>query len=201
MNLYDYLTGTVTDVRPECVVIENQGIGYQLLTPNPYLFHQNEQAKIFTHLYVKEDIFVLYGFRQKDERMMFKRLLSVSGIGPKGALAIMAGSTPMLLIQAIEEENEALLMKFPGIGKKTARQMILDLKGKLKDFDVSFAPDLFHPEGAQPSVVGALSDALEALRALGYAEKEIKKIERDLQAEDCTTEEYVKKGLRLLMQS
>lgn len=200
MILYDYLVGKITDVRPECVVIENQGIGYQLLTPNPYLLHIGEEVKIFTHLYVKEDIFALYGFLQKDERMMFKRLLSVSGIGPKGALAIMAGSTPTLLIQAIEEENEVLLLKFPGVGKKTARQMILDLKGKLKEFDVTLSPDLFHLEGASPRTMSELADALEALRALGYAEKEVKKVEKALQMENCTTEEYVKKGLRLLME-
>lgn len=200
--MFDYLVGDVTDVRPDCIVLENRNIGYQLLTPNPYLFHKGKNIKIFTYLYVKEDVLALYGFLQKDERLMFKRLLSVSGIGPKGALAIMASATPTLLIQAIEEENETLLTKFPGIGKKTARQMILDLKGKLKDFDVEIEADLFTPEGI--SFTGAandLADAMEALRALGYAEKEIKKVEKILQKEVCTTEEYVKKALRMFIGS
>ena len=194
--------GDITDVRPDCVVLENQSIGYQLLTPNPYLFHKGEHVKVFTYLYVKEDVLALYGFLQKDERFMFKRLLSVSGIGPKGALAIMASATPAYLIQAIEEENEVLLTKFPGIGKKTARQMILDLKGKLKDFDVEIEPNLLEQKDVSFSnTANDLADAMEALRALGYAEKEIKKIEKILQKEVCTTQEYVKKALRLFIGS
>lgn len=131
---------------------------------------------------------------------MFQRLLSVNGIGPKGALAILASTTPVLLVQAIEEENEALLIRFPGIGKKTARQMILDLKGKFKEFESKANVNLFSAgERAAIDAADALADAMEALRALGYAEKEIKKVEKILQKESGTTEEYVKKALRMFM--
>lgn len=198
--MFDYLIGDVVDVRPDCVVIEQQNIGYQLITPNPYLFHIGNHVKIFTYLYVKEDAFFLYGFSEKDERLMFQRLLSVNGIGPKGALAILASTTPVLLVQAIEEENEALLIRFPGIGKKTARQMILDLKGKFKEFESKANVNLFSAgERAAIDAADALADAMEALRALGYAEKEIKKVEKILQKESGTTEEYVKKALRMFM--
>ena len=134
---------------------------------------------------------------------MFTKLLNVSGIGPKGALAILASGEPQQVVQAIENEDEAFLVKFPGVGKKTARQMILDLKGKLLDVIPGFFPNLFHPELAEGknSQHVEFDEATLALIALGYSEREVKKISPELQKEQLTTDQYIRKGLQMLLRS
>lgn len=203
--MYEYIIGNIEWVGPEYIVIDHNGMGYQLFTPNPFVFRPSkEEIKVFTYLYVREDVMMLYGFKTLDERTLFQKLLSVSGIGPKGALAIVATGEPNKIVQAIEEEDETFLTKFPGVGKKTARQMILDLKGKLeKVFGVSQV-DLFTDLDAieeKENAASSLDDAIEALKALGYAEKEIKKIIPTLKVETLSTDEYIKKALQLLLQS
>ena len=130
--MYDYLKGQVTRITPEYIVLEQQGVGWLLYTPNPYAFRTSaSEQQIFVSMQVREDAQNLYGFHSLEQRELFKKLIQVSGIGPKGALAILASGNPTSVIQAIEMEDEAFLIRFPGVGKKTARQMILDLKGKL----------------------------------------------------------------------
>ncbi|MCP8967298.1 Holliday junction branch migration protein RuvA [Ectobacillus ponti] len=199
--MLEYITGTVDYVGPEYVVLDHNGMGYQIFTPNPYVFKRSDQQiRIYTYQYVREDILALYGFGTRQERALFMKLLSVSGIGPKGALAILAAGRTDQLVQAIEEENEKFLVKFPGVGKKTARQMMLDLKGKLADVVPDAFPDLFsdasHFEEKQPN---ELDDALEALQALGYAEREIARIVPDLQQEALSADQYIRKALQLLL--
>lgn len=133
--MYAYIKGTVELVGPEYIVVECNGIGYQILTPNPFVFSgkKGKELTIYTYQHVREDLIALYGFETQLEKKMFKKLISVSGIGPKGAMAILAFGEPEQVVRAIENEDEKFLTKFPGVGKKTARQMILDLKGKLED--------------------------------------------------------------------
>jgi len=200
--LFEYITGSVEYTGPEYVVIDHNGIGYQILTPNPYAFRPSkESVRVYTYQYVREDVLALYGFQTRQERSLFVKLLGVSGIGPKGGLAILAAGQIEQVVQAIEQENETFLVKFPGVGKKTARQMILDLKGKLGDVLADFMPDLFSAS-SRPDEEGnarELEEALEALKALGYAEREINRVVPDLQKESLSTEEYIKKALRLLL--
>jgi holliday junction DNA helicase RuvA len=131
------------------------------------------------------------------------KLLDVTGIGPKGALAILAAGEPEQVVHAIENEDEAFLVKFPGVGKKTARQMILDLKGKLPNILPDYFPNLFQQDqaAAMPRSHQELDEAILALTALGYSEREIKKIKPILEKESLTTEQYIKKGLQLLLQT
>ncbi|GAA3321134.1 hypothetical protein GCM10020331_035510 [Ectobacillus funiculus] len=137
--MFEYITGSVEYTGPEYVVIDHNGIGYQILTPNPYAFRPSkESVRVYTYQYVREDVLALYGFQTRQERSLFVKLLGVSGIGPKGGLAILAAGQIEQVVQAIEQENETFLVKFPGVGKKTARQMILDLKGKLGDVLADF---------------------------------------------------------------
>ncbi|WP_088013641.1 Holliday junction branch migration protein RuvA [Gottfriedia acidiceleris] len=203
--MYEYIIGKIEWVGPEYIVIDHNGMGYQLFTPNPYVFRpSNEILKVYTHLYVREDVMMLYGFKTLDERTLFQKLLSVSGIGPKGALAIVATGEPNQIVHAIEEEDEVFLTKFPGVGKKTARQMILDLKGKLEKVFGAVQVDLFTDMDAieeKESAASSLDDAIEALKALGYAEKEVKKIVPLLKNETLSTDEYIKKALQLLLQA
>jgi holliday junction DNA helicase RuvA len=203
--MYDYIKGIVTRITPEYMTVEQQGIGWQIFTPNPYAFRVSQEPKqIFTHLNVREDAQLLFGFVSLDQRELFRKLIQVSGIGPKGALAILASGQPSQVVQAIEREDETFLVKFPGVGKKTARQMILDLKGKLGDLSIDFEM----PSGEDelqlfPETSGKLEleEAFLALAALGYSDRELVKVRPQLVSlpEALDTEGYMKKALQLLL--
>ncbi|RSK27999.1 Holliday junction branch migration protein RuvA [Bacillus sp. HMF5848] len=195
-----FLIGKVATVTPQYVVVENNGIGYQIFTPNPFIFHNDETVTIYTYQYVREDTLALYGFQTKEEKELFIKLLNVTGIGPKGGLAILAAGRVDQLVAAIEREDESFLTKFPGVGKKTARQIILDLKGKLEEF----IDDLFTEPTKQTTTKVkdgsvALEEACEALQALGYSDREIRKVKPLLQEEALTTDQYIKRALQLLL--
>ncbi|WP_379965884.1 Holliday junction branch migration protein RuvA [Ectobacillus sp. sgz5001026] len=200
--MFEYITGCVEFVGPEYIVLDYNGMGFQLFTPNPYAFRTSDKAiRVYTYQYVREDVIALYGFMTREERSLFMKLIGVSGIGPKGALAILASGETKQLVQAIEQEDEKFLVKFPGVGKKTARQMMLDLKGKLADIVPDAFPTLFSTpaelQTQHPQV--ELEEAIEALQVLGYAQREISRIVPDLQGEQLTTEQYIKKALQLLL--
>jgi Holliday junction DNA helicase RuvA len=201
--LYEFIKGTVEFVGPEYVVIENNGIGYQIGAPNPFIYSSklDKMVTVYTYHYVREDIMALYGFETREEKKLFTKLLNVSGIGPKGALAILASGEVQQVVTAIENEDENFLVKFPGVGKKTARQMILDLKGKLQDIVPDYFPNLFNADrlAADQENTSAFEEAILALKALGYSEKEIKKISADLQKENLSTDQYIKKALQRLL--
>ena len=200
--MIEFVKGTIAYVSPQYIVIENGGIGYQIFTPNPFIYKENNEETIYTYHYIREDASSLYGFSTREERMLFAKLLDVTGIGPKGALAILASGDPGAVIEAIENEDEAFLVKFPGVGKKTARQIILDLKGKLADVAPAMAASLFNQEEREQAheAATALEEALEALSALGYSEREIKKVQPHLKKEEAlSTDQYVKKALQKLL--
>ncbi|ADP33252.1 Holliday junction branch migration protein RuvA [Bacillus atrophaeus] len=200
--MIEFVKGTIDYVSPQYIVIENGGIGYQIFTPNPFIYKERNQETIFTYHHIREDAFSLYGFSTREEKALFTKLLNVTGIGPKGALAILASGDPGAVIEAIEQEDEAFLVKFPGVGKKTARQIILDLKGKLADVVPEMIENLFNHEDRieKHKAETALDEALEALRVLGYAEKEIKKVLPHLKEDTTlTTDQYVKKALQKLL--
>jgi holliday junction DNA helicase RuvA len=203
--VFDYINGKMNYVSPEYVVLENNGIGYQVFTPNPFFYSEKigKETLIFTYQYVREDVIALYGFSSRQEKSLFTNLLNVSGIGPKGALAILASGQPEQVVQAIESEDENFLTKFPGVGKKTARQMILDLKGKLHKLVPDLFPNLFSKEQEfdynQSLMTNELEEALLALKALGYAEKEIKKVVPELKKQELSTDQYIRLALQKLL--
>lgn len=202
--MYDYLIGNVTRITPEYIVLEQMQTGWQLFTPNPYAFTKAADVQIFVHLSVREDAQTLYGFNTLYQRDLFRKLIQVSGIGPKGALAILATGEPSHVIQAIEMEDEAFLVKFPGVGKKTARQIILDLKGKLaalmEEITLPSSDDELPLFGVNP-YENELEEAMLALTALGYSERELTKIKPKLDDNDnlATTDAYIKEALKLLL--
>lgn len=198
--MYEYLIGVVTYISPLYLVLENQGVGYQIAMGNPYRYSGKleSEVKIYLHQVIREDSQLLYGFENLEEKQLFLKLISVSGIGPKSALAILANDDHSGLIQAIEADDVTYLTKFPGVGKKTAQQMILDLKGKLGELVGDLSEQYVAPAVQQSDA--ALADALEALAALGYSEKEIKRIEKQLPTETAqTTDQYLREALKLLM--
>ena len=203
--MYDYLKGQVTRITPEYIALEVQSVGYQLYTPNPYAFRINNQCQqIYVHMHVREDAQTLFGFTSLEQRELFRKLILVSGIGPKGALAILASGSPTHVIQAIEMEDEAFLVKFPGVGKKTARQMILDLKGKLGSLmdtvELPSTEEELPLFGVNPNK-HELEEAMLALTALGYSEKELLKVKPQLEedASLTTTDAYMKQALKWLL--
>ena len=204
MQVYEFIKGTVDFVGPEYIVIENNGIGYQIATPNPFIYagKMGTMVTVYTYHYVREDINALYGFETREEKKLFTKLLNVSGIGPKGALAILASGEVQQVVTAVENEDESFLVKFPGVGKKTARQMILDLKGKLQDIVPDYFPNLFNADQLELQTQTGnsnLEEAILALKALGYSEKEIKKITPELRKEQMSTDQYIKKALQRLL--
>ena len=199
--MYAYVKGTLTQLFPTHVVVETSGIGYEIQTPNSYRFQKylNQDVQIFTSLIVREDAQLLYGFISEEEKDMFHSLIKVTGIGPKSALAILAASSPNGVKRAIENENDAYLTQFPGIGKKTARQIVLDLKGKVtiteEDSESLLQVDVNNNEQSQ-----VVKEAMLALEALGYSKRELSKVEKVLNKQSVSSvDEAVKVGLQTLV--
>jgi Holliday junction DNA helicase RuvA len=179
--MIDFVRGRIAHWDTEYVVVDVRDIGYRLFTPNPYSFAKSDDAvTIYTHHHVREDAVLLFGFATREEQAMFRKLLEVSGIGPRVALGILAGGKPETIAAAIQQENLVFLTKLPGIGKKTAQRMVLDLKDKLDAIPggFSFAAAGLELEGAfgkDADVPGSENwrEAREALAALGYTAAEL----------------------------
>ncbi|MCM3129957.1 MULTISPECIES: Holliday junction branch migration protein RuvA [unclassified Paenibacillus] len=202
--MIDYIKGPVVMIENDYVVVDVQGIGYQIFCPNPFIFAKQEgtAVTVYTHHHVREDAMLLYGFSTREEQQLFRKLIEVSGIGPRVALGILTGGTPDQLIAAIHQENIMFLTKLPGIGKKTAQRMILDLKDKLDGFGgTMYATGLFAPNVAEEGDGSYWSEAREGLKALGYTDSELDKVwlkmKNETTAED-TADLLMKKALKML---
>ncbi|WP_249870985.1 Holliday junction branch migration protein RuvA [Oceanobacillus saliphilus] len=198
-----YIKGHLAAIQDESVIVDVHGVGYEIVCANPFVFQSslNKEILIDTYHYVREDIQVLYGFKNKDEKYLFTKLISVSGIGPKGALAILAGVDIEGFVSAVEREDDKFLTSFPGVGKKTARQIILDLKGKLTNvFSVSANKEHQATNDENNSV--SYYEAEEALKALGYTDRELKLVIPVLKKENISnTDEIIRKALGLLVRN
>ena len=196
--MYEYINGLITNIYPAYIVVcDRSGVGYKLYTANPYRFEQNVESHVYVEQIVRENEMALYGFIDESEKILFNKLLNVSGIGPKSALAILASGDAQGLVNAVANDDVSYLTQFPGVGKKTAQQIILDLKGKLDDLAVSAG---LAPTVAQPTDNNqALADALAAVTSLGYSAKEIAKVEKTLAQTEDTTDGYIRSALKLLV--
>lgn len=169
-----FVRGTAVDMTENSVIVEAGGIGYEIYMTGTDLsqIHMGEEVKIHTYFNVREDAMQLYGFRSKDDLQMFKLLLGVNGVGPKAAVGVLAGITAYELRFAILSDDVKTLSKAPGIGKKTAQKLILELKDKMKLED-AFELKLAHEQEKAVAGLGEISDgrqeAVEALVALGYS--------------------------------
>ena len=200
--MYEYLRGVITEVTPYYIVVDVNGVGYQVYVANPFKYEEDEHAeqKVFVYQAVRDNDISLYGFKNSSEKQLFLKLLDVSGIGPKSALAILANDDNRGLINAINSDDDGYLTKFPGIGKKTAKQNILDLKGKLSDVDSDMLTGQDNLDLDLNASSPYLKESLEALRALGYTKTEVKRISKKLEKYDGkSTDDYLRQGLRLLM--
>src|SRR5512143_1894450 len=161
------LTGVLAEKSPPQLLIDVNGVGYEVDVPMSSFYNLpalGERVTLLTHFVVREDAQVLFGFLTHDERATFRQLVKISGVGPRTALAILSGLSVAELAQAVTMQDSARLVKVPGIGKKTAERLLLELKGKL-------GPDLGAPSAATPGG-DAQSDIVQALLALGYNERE-----------------------------
>ncbi|WP_148878190.1 MULTISPECIES: Holliday junction branch migration protein RuvA [Streptococcus] len=196
--MYEYFKGIISKITAKYIVLEVNSIGYILHVANPYAYSSlvNQETQIYVHQVVREDAQLLYGFRSEEEKQLFLSLISVSGIGPVSALAIIAADDNAGLVQAIEQKNITYLTKFPKIGKKTAQQMVLDLEGK-----VAVAGDeLLAKAAVQASNENQeLEEAMEAMLALGYKAAELKKIKKFFEGTTDTAENYIKSALKMLV--
>lgn len=205
--MFSYIKGTLEEYWEDTVVIESGGIGWNIHVPLSVLDrlpHVGEQMKVYTSFQVKEDSMTLYGFLSRQDLKMFNQLLGVNGIGPKAALGILSSLTPDDLRMAIMAEDAKAIAKAPGIGPKTAKRVILDLKDKISMDDV--LPLQFAGGQAEANVAAAASgvdgagkEAIEALVALGYSPTEATKAVRQVEIkEGMNAEAVLKTSLKFL---
>jgi holliday junction DNA helicase RuvA len=177
--MIDFVRGILAVREAEYVVVDVNGIGYRVWCPNPFIpsLQEGKEVTFYIHYHVREDAHLLYGFPTREEQQVFRKLLGVSGIGPKVALGVLAGARPEAVITAIQNENVPFLTKLPGIGKKTAQRIVLDLKDKLgavSDISGMLAADFGIGDAGLNAglLANGWSEAKEALLGLGYSEAE-----------------------------
>ncbi len=184
--MYSYIKGTVTDIVSNAIIIETNGIGYFVNTPNPFVFEVGKEYQIYLYQQIKEDEHNLFGFKDKSEKELFLKLISVKGLGPKMALPIIASASVSGISDAINRENILYLKKFPKIGEKLAKQIILDLKGKLDSDNLTVEEE------------NTKEELKEALLGLGYKEKEIKSVILKVDS-TLPIESQIKEALKLFL--
>ena len=163
-----YLRGLVLDKHPNRVVVDVAGVGYDVYVPLSTFYDLGEagaEVSLRIHLHVREDTLQLYGFLTELERQLFERLIGISGIGPKLAIAVLSGMDPRDMVAAVERADVARLTRIPGVGKKTAERIVLELKDKIAQLA---APTSEQPAAAAPSADRLRADLLSALQNLGY---------------------------------
>lgn len=200
--MFYYVQGTVAHVAPYLAVIDCGGVGYACRTTNYTLsaLTPGKPAKLYTYLHVREEIFELYGFASESELNCFQMLIGVSGVGPKAALAILSSNSPENLAMAIVSENEKALTSAPGIGKKIAQRIILELKDKLAkgQITVSGGGEAF-AGGITVIPENKTSEASAALAVLGYSQQEIAVALKGIEMENLSLEEIIKQALKKMV--
>lgn len=185
--MYGYIRGIVKEIDSNYIVLENNDIGYVIYVPNPYSYILNNTYQVYIYTKVAEDEYSLYGFKTREDKELFLKLISVKGLGPKMALPILATGTIDSIADAIENNNLNYLKKFPKIGDKVAKQMVLDLKGKLNTINTG----LFAKEDLS-------NELYEVLSGLGYKQADIKRVLNKIDTK-LSLEDQVKEALKLML--
>lgn len=185
------LTGTLAEKNPPQVLVDCHGVGYEVDVPMSTFYNLpgvGDKVSLLTHFVVREDAQILFGFGSAGEREAFRQLIKISGVGPRTALAVLSGMSVGDIAQAVTQQDAGRLVKIPGIGKKTAERLLLELKGKV-------GADLGLPGGAV--VDDAQADILQALVALGYSDKEAQAALKSL-PKDVSVSDGIKQALKAL---
>ncbi len=201
--MFYYLNGTVARVEPYLAVIDCGGVGYACRTTNYTVskLSVGKAAKLYTHLYVREEIFELYGFSSESELGCFRMLIGVSGVGPKAALAILSSNSPEGLAMAIVSDNEKALTSAPGIGKKIAQRIILELKDKLAKGQLTTGGGETFAGGVTIIPENKASEASAALAVLGYSQSEIAVALKGIDLDGMSLESVIKHALKKMVKA
>lgn len=199
--MYAYIKGILAEITEDAIIVENQGIGYEIAVPGQvfdYLPSVGEEVKIYTYHYVREDAILLYGFLTKEDVRIFKMLIGVSGIGPKGAIAILSVLSTDDLRFAILGDDAKAIAKAPGVGAKTAQRVIIELKDKLSLEDAFEQKLANQAQKAELNpAVGVKNEAILALTSLGYSQSEALKVLQGIEiSPDDQVEDVLKMALK-----
>ncbi len=192
-----HLKGKIISKSPPEVLLEVQGIGYEVLCPMSTIYELDslsDDVLLFTHLSIKEDAHTLFGFITKDEKNVFRELIRVNGVGPKVALAILSNLSVHSLVECISTEDADLLAKTPGIGKKTALKLIVELQDRLSKLDLvgSLANSTEIKQNSNPNS----KQAIEALQSLGFKAKEANRMVSKIEEQELSTEQLIRLALQ-----
>lgn len=196
--MFAYIKGSLEVKAINYVVVENNGMGYKIYMSSKTIGtigNVGEQVKIYTHYHVREDDISLYGFNSEEDLRMFEILISVSGVGVKSALTMLSDITPSSFALAVINDDVTRLTKVPGVGKKTAQRLILELKDKLKSEDIS-ASETEIEENKENLEIN--NDAIIALQVLGYSKKEAETVLEKIDTKNLSVEETIKQALKML---
>jgi len=194
------LTGVLLEKQPPQILLDVAGVGYEVEAPMSTFYRLpalGEKTTLHTHLVVREDAQLLYAFAEKRDRELFRELIRLNGVGPKLALALMSGLEVEELIGAVQAQDTSALVKVPGVGKKTAERLLVELKGKFKAWES--LPGVALPMGgasAGPAAGSQTSDAVSALIALGYKPQEASRAVANIKEEGLSSEELIRRALK-----
>ncbi|GAB4289886.1 MAG: Holliday junction branch migration protein RuvA [Methylophaga sp.] len=193
------LRGIIIEKQPPELVLDVQGVGYELSAPMSTFFTLpaiNDEVTLFTHMIVREDAQLLYGFASERERLLFRSLLKVNGVGAKLALTILSGSDVDTFARSVQEGDTASLTRLPGVGKKTAERLIVEMRDRLKEVSNAMGLQNFSADSPAAPAGDARSEAVEALMALGYKSTEADKMLRGFDSEGMSTEQIIRRALQ-----
>ncbi|HCH6841340.1 TPA: Holliday junction branch migration protein RuvA [Pseudomonas aeruginosa] len=194
------LRGTLAEKQPPHLILDVNGVGYEVEVPMTTLYRLpsvGEPVTLHTHLVVREDAHLLYGFAEKRERELFRELIRLNGVGPKLALALMSGLEVDELVRCVQAQDTSTLVKIPGVGKKTAERLLVELKDRFKAWEnmPTIAP-LVMESRASATVSSAEADAVSALIALGFKPQEASRAVAAVPGEDLSSEEMIRQALK-----
>ncbi|UAW97522.1 Holliday junction branch migration protein RuvA [Halopseudomonas nanhaiensis] len=194
------LTGIVLEKQPPFILLDVQGVAYELDAPMSTFYELpavGERAVLHTHMVVREDAQLLYGFSHKRERELFRELIKLNGVGPKLALALMSGLDVDELVRAVQAQDTSALVKVPGVGKKTAERLLVELKDRFKAWEALPGPLKTLGPGKQPAQPASQSsDAVSALVSLGYKPQEASKAVAAIEEDGLSSEELIRRALK-----
>lgn len=203
-TLIGRLRGILAEKQPPHLILEVNGVGYEVEVPMTTLYHLpavGEPVTLHTHLVVREDAHLLYGFAAKRDRELFRELIRLNGVGPKLALALMSGLEVDELVRCVQAQDTSVLVKVPGVGKKTAERLLVELKDRFKAWETmpSIAPLVVEPRG-NVAVSSAESDAVSALVSLGFKPQEASRAVSAVQEDDLSSEDLIRRALKGMAQ-
>lgn len=194
-----FLRGVLRDKQPPALMIEVQGVGYEVEAPMTTFYELpavGESVTLFTHLAVREDAHTLYGFSKQSDRKLFRALIKVNGVGARMALTILSGMDASLFAHCVQASDTAALVKLPGVGKKTAERLVVEMRDRLTDWQVPPAGASSSAAAPGPDVANPVEEAVSALVALGYKPQEASRMVRAVDSSDLGTEDIIRAALQ-----